>query len=44
MKMNTDKKRVYQKLTTSPLTDIRGTPPSKGGENYNTVDQYFPLL
>jgi hypothetical protein len=37
-------KRLSQKSTTSPLTDIRGTPPLKGGESYNTIDQYFPLL
>ena len=25
--------RLSQKSTTSPLTDVRGTPPSKGGES-----------
>jgi len=32
------------KSTTSPLTVVRGTPPSKGGESYGIIYHYFPLL
>jgi hypothetical protein len=31
--LSENKKRLSQKSTTSPLTDVRGAPPSKGGES-----------